>query len=351
MPTPAQARSRIIGLLDGDPVPPLFLEIHPTDACTHDCIFCVANPIRAKGAQMSWRQLSALLTSLPALGVQQVLFAGGGDPLAYPQIGEALHLAHDLGLQVRLITNGGGLDQNDRLLSTLAETLTSVRFSLDAASPETHRKLHRPTGPGDTFDAVLAAIRDLVARRDPDRTEIGLSFIAYSANLPEVRAFIDLAAALGVDFVDLKYNFYLSLEANEGFRAQAEALMRTHPAVQQGTVRITLDEIAPRREMPKVIADSQPWPLMDLVAVVEANGEVYPCCHLSGEAIGLEGNAFAYPSFQHFWHSPERLAWRLGMRERGQKCQVCGHKRANQVWVGLLEKHARRQRAHTSAPG
>ena len=74
---------------------------------------------------------------------------------------------------------------------------------LHAVTPETHQDL-MGLGPQD-FDRVCAAVRQLVARKPafPD-LQVELVLVVTQQNLAEIPAFLDLAAQLGADSVNLR---------------------------------------------------------------------------------------------------------------------------------------------------
>jgi MoaA/NifB/PqqE/SkfB family radical SAM enzyme len=138
-------------------------------------------------------------------GVSRVMIAGVGEQTISPAFWRIIELvAGRSDVSVRVNTNGHFISEEtaERILDS---GLTEISFSLDAATPETYRKIR-----GGNFEQVLAGIGTLVrarSRRKTQRLRILINMVLMSENLAEAPAFATLGRDLGVDAVVLSQLF------------------------------------------------------------------------------------------------------------------------------------------------
>jgi len=193
-------RDRLEGIARGETVPPVTVEIDPTNACNHDCIWCISGGFRARNAATLSRELLLrLLIELAEYGVRSVTFTGGGEPLLHAALPQAMRVASEAGLEVGLVTNGELL--SGEKLAAAAETCSFVRVSLDAGNAETYAQMHRPKA-ADAYERVLRNIGDLISARGRRATPtVGAAYLAHPANVGEIRAAARALADIGADYL------------------------------------------------------------------------------------------------------------------------------------------------------
>jgi MoaA/NifB/PqqE/SkfB family radical SAM enzyme len=156
--------------------------------CDFDCEHCYLGAKRFGGLDLDGK--TRLLTVLRDAGVVWLQITGG-EPLIDPHFPAAYRLAHELGMQVELLSNGSQLSRT-RILDLLT-ALPPVKMSLSVygASAETYDGLTRRRGAFKRFtrglDAVVAA-----------GLNFDLSLIVTNRNAHEAEAMRAWAARLGV---------------------------------------------------------------------------------------------------------------------------------------------------------
>jgi MoaA/NifB/PqqE/SkfB family radical SAM enzyme len=170
--------------------------LETTTFCNLQCVMCPhgngAMPTRAHLDTAVIAKLSSFLSHAKWIQVY-----GVGEPLLSPSFWRTLELLPAVpGIRTAINSNGTLLTEErmDRLLDS---RLNLINFSLDAASPETYRRIR-----GADFDQVIGNIRELVCRRNlraSRRLTISLNMTLMRENIEELPAFVDLAADLGVD--------------------------------------------------------------------------------------------------------------------------------------------------------
>jgi hypothetical protein len=133
-----------------------------------------------------------LLTVMRDAGVIWLQITGG-EPLIDPDFPEAYRLAHELGMQVELLSNGSQLHK-DHVLNLLRTCPpTKLKLSVYGATAQTYDAVTRNRGAYNRFAAGLhnAAAAGL---------NIDLSLIIIRDNAHEAEAMRDWARRLGVPF-------------------------------------------------------------------------------------------------------------------------------------------------------
>jgi organic radical activating enzyme len=103
--------------------------VSPEGACNLSCPYCSVSK-RILHARIDFETIQDYLYQLKRLGLKAVIFTGGGEPTAYPEISELILFArHELDLKCALITNGTlGHRVRDEAWKSLSWVRVSVNF-------------------------------------------------------------------------------------------------------------------------------------------------------------------------------------------------------------------------------
>lgn len=302
---------------------PRLLTIETTSRCNLRCVMCGHG---THPRDKSYEHFPETL--IPRLGgvirlAAHVQLHGLGEPLLNPAFWEMLALTHE-SQHVQINSNGLLLDKRsvDRILTTW---LGEISFSLDAATPETYRKIR-----GADFDRVVENVRYLIAERrrlGRVRPHVSLNMTLMRENIEETVRFVELAHRLGAEQVQLGH--MNQLEAGRDWRVERkgwvfdyrEQMLVNHPALSNRMIRAARDRAGelgielfldwakpvfydnggstpgpgPAAALPAAgggsAADppsgpggpaprdcSSPWNWM----LIRTNGDVYPCCFGTG---------------------------------------------------------------------
>ncbi len=106
---------------------PISLQIAPTSRCQLKCSFC-SNTNRDKQEDLEYSRITRFLQSMKDVDAKTVEWTGGGDPTLYHSINDLISIAHFLGFQQGMITNGLGFD---RLKPSSLDSLKWLRISMN----------------------------------------------------------------------------------------------------------------------------------------------------------------------------------------------------------------------------
>lgn len=125
-----------------------------TYRCNLDCYFCY-NDLSRRGQPMETEDWCRTLDDLAAMGALEIGLSGG-EPMVYPGFWDVARHATDLGMVVRVKTNGHLLDEarSRRLADEIQPFLLEI--SLHGARAETHERQTRIPG---SFDRLLRNLK------------------------------------------------------------------------------------------------------------------------------------------------------------------------------------------------
>lgn len=206
---------------------PVSAEIIPTLNCTNRCTNCsfkLAKQLKqGKGGATVWalndflspdvhmrdpRLMLGNIDRLRNAGTQGVVFTGGGEPLLSKCTIPGMQHAKRMGMDVVLFTNGTLLTPG--MVKRICESRPNlVRVSLNAGSPELHRRFHNYVGNGaDHFSRVKEGIRLMAAeRRRNQDLRFGVSVLTSPLTTGDLEPTAKLLAEIqmgiggGIDFV------------------------------------------------------------------------------------------------------------------------------------------------------
>lgn len=131
------------------------IQVALTYRCQCTCVHCSAGRFsRLPNQEMTFDETASLIRDARRLGAREICFFGG-EPLLVPFVCDLVAMAHGLGFQTRLDTNGWLLDE--AMLQRLkAAGLNHIDVSLDGADAEVHDRLRGMPG---LFDRAVQGIR------------------------------------------------------------------------------------------------------------------------------------------------------------------------------------------------
>jgi MoaA/NifB/PqqE/SkfB family radical SAM enzyme len=145
---------------------PIQMDLDVSMACPSNCIFCFSSPYRAvadRSMILATETLFGIIRKASEFGIKVIRFDGGGDPLAHPDLLEAVLLSSKLGMQTAILTAGDLF--TERQLQTFVDCCTYVRVSLNSATDENRLLIHQPNNPRHNLSGLLAAVRKLADLR------------------------------------------------------------------------------------------------------------------------------------------------------------------------------------------
>ncbi len=139
------------------------------------------------------------------LGPKVFVFWGGGEPTLFGDFNRSFKLLMEYGAEQAVSTNATIV--SDVLKQGLAKRKISLVCSVDAATPETYRKIKKR----DYFDRVWRNLREYVATGG----RVDAKMIIMEDNCHEVVQFLDQVERVGIHNVVYDVNFHAQEQSDE----------------------------------------------------------------------------------------------------------------------------------------
>ncbi len=192
---------RVNEWLEGGNPYPITMELDMTNVCSHRCPECVSGYFQCESQESIPRDLAErIVRELAECKVRGLIFTGGGEP--HKDTPAMIELAHGLGIDTALITNGSHL--TDTNMRAALEHCVWIRVSLDAIRPETFEKMH---GLGAAaFEKVVANIKRLAKLKRDLRSDctVGVGFLTCEDTAGEMVEAAREIKAWGVDYLQFR---------------------------------------------------------------------------------------------------------------------------------------------------
>ena len=324
-------------LRNGEVQSPIFVQWFPTNRCQQACRHCSyghwknnsqgSSPNNWKNHQlfdehtsMTREKMIETVDCLAEMGVKAVEITGGGEPTTYRFFDEMIERIANAGLELALVSNGI-LITDDRAKLIMKQAKASwARISLDAGTRESYARTR--CVPEHHFDKALSSIVYLVSHKTHPEAKVGVGYVVDTSNWDSVYNGISLAAACRADNVRVSVAFTPEgksrwkeeqiLEANR----QAEAAKMEFEARIRGFSVSNL--IMERWQNTTLGHQNYPYCYWkDIGCVIGADENIYSCCSLAYNQLGLEGSIHSQ-NFQQLWYGSAET-W----RRRHRPCYDC----------------------------
>ena len=167
---------------------PESLHIELTSACPLNCPQCYK---KDRQNELPYQRYSEVLAEAEAMGVFQIAL-GGGEPLAYSYLTEAVTEAKGRGFVVSVTTSGAGLDKI-MMEKLLWLGLDHLQVSLNGSTEAVH-SLSR-----DGYQEAINALRLAASTK----ISLGINWVARKDNLDDFNALVTLAGSYNASNINV----------------------------------------------------------------------------------------------------------------------------------------------------
>ena len=282
---------------------PIEVEISPSGACNHRCIFCAVDYV---GYQPNFLDKDVILNTIRQMaehGLKSVICSGEGEPLLNKDLAEIVNTIKSYGVDVAMSSNGVLLTQE--FVNEALKTFSWIRFSVASTEAVSYEKIHRgrPQDLGLVKDnlAYAAAYK----KKHGLSTTLGVQCLLIRDNIAQV---IDQAKELreiGVDYFTIK-PYSQHLHSNNHFSVDYEEALALEKGLKQyETERYKIYFRA--NAMKKMHHEKSYTKCLGLpfMTHIDATGEVWPCiAHLGTPGMSY-GNIYKQ-SIEEIWQGNQR---------------------------------------------
>ncbi|MFH1359717.1 MAG: radical SAM protein [Candidatus Omnitrophota bacterium] len=298
---------RVHDWLNGKNIYPVYIEISPTGACNHRCIFCGLDFMEYKARSLDTALLKERLKELGELGVKSIMYAGEGEPFLHRDIVEIIQHTKNSGIDVAVTTNGV-LFSKEKAENSLGY-MEWIKIGIDAGTKETYAKIHRCRE--QDFDRLIENMKEAVRikRKSGYSCAIGAQALLLPDNQKEMVGLAKLIKDIGLDYLvvkpysqhpqsktkqysEIKYDDYGGLEEqlSQLKSDKFQVIVRIH------TMRKWDDK---KKEYECCLA-------LPFWSYIDAGGNVWGCSVYLGDERFFYGN-INEQSFKEIWESQKRV--------------------------------------------
>jgi len=300
--------------------PPLWLLAELTYRCPLHCVFCY-NPVdyAARPQELTTAQWIDVLRQGRQLGAAQLGFSGG-EPLMRDDLALLVAEGHRLGYYTNLITSGVGLNEA-RLVALKEAGLDHIQLSFQDSSREMNDFLSSTK----TFGLKLK-VAELIKRYDYPMV---LNVVLHRYNLDHVERIIEMALAMGVDYLELANTQYYGwgllnraqLMPTLAQLRKAESVVEAWRAKVGARLRILFVVPDYFEERPKACMNG--WGAVFLA--VAADGAALPC-HAARTIPDMVFPNVTQSGLRDIWYDSEAFNRFRGDAWMKEPCQSCPEK-------------------------
>jgi molybdenum cofactor biosynthesis enzyme MoaA len=174
-----------------------------TAGCNHSCIFCTNPRMKIKSSRLDIELFRNFIKEGTTLGLKEVGFYMRGEPLLDKRLKSFIEIASNGGVEYIYITTNGALASLSNVKKLVDAGLTSIKFSINAASRENYKLTHGK----DDFDKVIKNLKEIYEYRNKYKVNLKLmaSFVVTKFTEEEIEEykrvvvpFVDDTKILGV---------------------------------------------------------------------------------------------------------------------------------------------------------
>lgn len=285
----------------GEAIYPVFVEVSPTDACNHKCVFCAYDYLERKHNVINAEKLKNTFSELQKLGTKAIFYSGEGEPLLHKKFPDLIEYAAKIGFDQALNTNGVLLSYEKMM--RIIPHMSWIRTSVNGVSETDYANVHKVDK--KYYKVVLNNIETAAkfSKQNNLKTAIGVQCVYLNQPITELELHIKRIRDTGINYVSIKqFNEHPSnpfkLKTPLPDPQELKALETLSTNVFQVSIRLELEKREWKRPYTKCLA-------LPFFAEIVANGDVYACGPHLGEKEFCYGNIYE-TDFETLWSTQGR---------------------------------------------
>lgn len=287
----------------GENIYPIEVEISPSGACNHRCIFCAVDYI---GYQPDYLNKDILMKNIRIMaekGLKSVICSGEGEPLLNKDMPEIANEIKSCGVDVAMSSNGALFCRE--IAESCLHAFTWIRFSISSFEQMSYDKIQR--GKQGDLDRVKANLADAVAVKKLQNaaTTLGVQCLLMPENIHQIADMAKELKEIGIDYFTIK-PYSQHLHSQNKMQIDYSQMLELGEALNQ----ITTKDFAiyfRANAMQKMHKEKcyQECYGMPFMTHIDAKGNVWPCvAHIGNEAYCF-GNIYEN-TIEEIWEGSKR---------------------------------------------
>jgi len=316
---------RVNDWLDGKTIYPVYMELSPSGACNHRCLYCGLDFMEYKKVFLDADMMKERLAEMGRLGVKSIMYAGEGEPYLHKDIVKIITDTKDAGIDVAVTTNAA-LFKKSIAEETLGNT-SWIKVSINGATAETYAKIHR-TKPAD-FDKVISNMSYAAELKKEKgyKCALGMQLLLLPDNAHEAVKLAELARDIGMNYLVIKPYSQHPLSKTDIYKdvkySDYEYLAEELEKVNTKDFNVIF-RINTMKKWDEGTREYEHCLALPFWSYIDAEGNVWGCSmYLGDKEHFLYGNIYKN-TFQEIWEGEERAKSLQWMKEHlsTEACRV-----------------------------
>lgn len=289
--------------MKGENIYPIEIEISPSGACNHRCVFCAVDYI---GYQPDFLDKDVILRDIAQMsqnGLKSVICSGEGEPLLNQNMPDIANGIKACGVDAAMSTNGV-LFTKEKANDCL-KAFTWVRFSVASMEGRAYDEIQR--GKAGDLERVKENLSDIVEvkRNQGLKTTLGVQCLLMPNNAGQLPDMARQLREIGVDYLTVK-PYSQHLHSENTFQIDYNQMMELEQEV-KGYSTEDFAVYFRANAMKKVHHDKcyQQCYGLPFMTHIDAKGNVWPCVAHIGTKEFCYGNIYEQP-FEEIWEGKNR---------------------------------------------
>lgn len=289
--------------MKGENIYPIEVEISPSGACNHRCVFCAVDYI---GYQPDYLEKDVILRDIQAMGekgLKSVICSGEGEPLLNRDMPDIANGIKKCGIDVAMSSNGALFSKE--VARECLDAFTWIRFSIASFEKDSYYKIQQAKE-GD-LERVKANLSDAVGikRAKKANTTLGVQCLLMPENMHQIADMARELKKIGVDYFTVK-PYSQHLHSQNKIEIDYTRMMELEAELKQ-FVSEDFSVYFRANAMQKMHKEKcyQECYGMPFMTHIDAKGNVWPCvAHIGNEAYCF-GNIYEN-TIEEIWEGSKR---------------------------------------------
>lgn len=306
--------------MKGDNIYPIEIEISPSGACNHRCVFCAVDYI---GYQPDFLNKDVILRDISQMsrnGLKSVVCSGEGEPLLNQDMPDIANGIKACGVDVAMSSNGV-LFTKEKAGDCLA-AFTWIRFSIASMEEASYQKIQR--GKEGDLDKVKVNLAEAVRVKQDQKlkTTLGVQCLLLPDNIDNLSDMVRQLRELGIDYLTIK-PYSQHLHSENTFQIDYTDMLELEQEIKQFETKdfhvYFRAQAMKKMHHEKCYKQCHGLPFM---THIDAKGNVWPCVAHIGMEEFCYGNIYEQ-TFEDIWNGSnrQRVIQKLNALDLNEVCR------------------------------
>lgn len=289
--------------MNGENIYPIEVEISPSGACNHRCIFCAVDYVGYSPDFLDKDTILSNISQMKKKGLKSVICSGEGEPLLNKDMPDIANGIKAVGVDVAMSSNGV-LFTEEKARDCLG-AFTWIRFSIASMEENSFNKIQQGK-PGD-LERIKANIEDAVRiKRDKGfHTTLGVQCLLLPENMFQILDMAKQLRKMGIDYLTIK-PYSQHLHSKNTFQIDYNEMLELEKELKQ--FETDAFSVYFRANAMKKMKHKKCYKQcygLPFMTHIDAKGNIWPCvAHISAEEF-CYGNIYE-SSFDEIWEGKRR---------------------------------------------